>query len=310
MSADSGQTGGIDLGGTKIEARLFAADWTVRESRRLPTPRDSYAELLDALGGQMAWLTAVSGDAALPIGIGSAGIADAETGVMLTSNLPATGRPLAADLARRLGRPVAFVNDCRAFTLSEARMGAGRGFRSVAGLVLGTGVGGGHAVDGALVQGMNGTGGEYGHVAVSAAMATRHALPLLHCGCGRIGCYETLISGPGMGRLALHLTGQAATPAELGGSDRPEARRVMSVWAELVAEMIHMLVLCADPDCIVLGGGLSNIPDLPAILARAASPGLLPGTRLPAIRLAEGGDSSGARGAAMAARPQPTGGAA
>lgn len=293
--------GGIDLGGTKIEAQLFAPDWSVADRRRIDTPRD-YPALVAAMAAQIDWLRQAAG-AEIPVGVAAAGLVNPDTGHAYTANLPATGHPFPADIARAAGQPVTYVNDCRALALSEAAFGAGRGRNPVVGLILGTGIGGGVVTNGALLSGHALTGGEFGHFAASAAVVAAHNLPVHRCGCGRMGCTETYIAGPGLARLAQTLTGRALTPQEIAvlkDSD-PEVARVWAVWCEIVAEMLLTLTFTIDPEIVVLGGGLSKIAGVASDLAGALARAQLPGFRIPAIVIAEGGDASGARGAAFAA---------
>ena len=301
-------TGGIDLGGTKIEARLFDKHWAIVESRRVPTPTDSYEELLAVLVDQVRWLDDVAGSEDLPVGVGIPGLIDQTTGHMLTANLPATGKSLPLDLMRNVGKAVTIINDCRAFTLSEAVLGAGRGHAAVLGMIIGTGVAGGYAVNGALVPNLNGMAGEFGHSPIPAQLVADHGFPLLPCKCGRIGCFESLIAGPGLTQLARNMTGRTVSVADIAAASEKgdsDLSSVYDAWTATVAELIKTLMMALDPQCIVLGGGLSKIPNVCAHLANAARPGLLAGTKLPHICLAEGGDSSGTRGAALAARLEP-----
>ncbi len=292
---------GIDLGGTKIEAQLFAPDWSVAHHRRIDTPRD-YPGLVAAMAEQVAWADEASGKT-IPVGIAAAGLVNPETGHAYTANLPATGKPFPADIAAAAGRPVTYVNDCRALALSEATFGAGRGMSPVAGLILGTGIGGGVAVGGRLLAGHSLTGGEFGHFTLSAHLLEKHALPVHRCGCGRSGCTETYLSGPGLARLAGALTGRPLSSREIveGRAGDPDLARVWQVWCELAAEMIVTLVFTIDPEVIVLGGGLSQARGIADDLSAATQRAQLPGFRIPAIRVAQGGDASGARGAAYAA---------
>ena len=289
---------GIDLGGTKIEAQVFDFGWNRLESRRIATPK-TYAALVAAMADQIAWIDARSPD--LPIGIAAAGLINPATGLALTANLPATGHRFPADIAAA-SRPITYINDCRAQALSEAIFGAARGYHSALALNLGTGVAGGIVLGGKLLPGPTGLGGEFGHFALAAHVVTAHNLPILRCGCGRLGCTETYIAGPGLSRLAAHLTGQTLTPEEI--TDRrtdPGIDRVWQVWCDLTAELIHTLCLTVDPECIVLAGGLSRAPGLIADLTAALARAQLPGYSPPLIKLAEGGDTTGARGAAYAA---------
>lgn len=292
---------GIDLGGTKIEAQIFAADWRVTKRRRIETPRD-YNGLVAAMADQIAWIDATTGTTP-PVGVAAAGLVNPATGLAYTANLPATGHPFPADISRAAGRDVTYINDCRALTLSEAIFGAGRGMTPVAGLIIGTGIGGGVAVDGRLIPGPAMVGGEFGHTYAPAHLVAQHGLPVVRCGCGRMGCIETLIAGPGLTRIAQTITGQALTPPEVIAAKAKDqkAAQTYAIWCELVAELLMTLSFTIDPAVIVLGGGLSNIPGLVADLTAAQTKVQLPGFVIPKIMLAEAGDASGARGAAYAA---------
>jgi predicted NBD/HSP70 family sugar kinase len=301
--------GGIDLGGTKIEACLFDPELTEIARRRVPTPRQSFDELLDALVAQYEWLRAEAGTIALPVGVGIPGLIERSTGLSLTSNLPATNRPLHDALSRRLGFSVPVDNDCKCFALSEANGGAGEGYDTVFGLILGTGCGGGVCHKGRLVQGHNGLPGEVGHFGIAMNAAPQVTLPLRHCNCGRYGCYETLVSGPGLTALAKSLKGlelspeQIASGAAAGDGDLAE---ILAIWADIVGELLRTIQGTVDPDCVVLGGGLSRIEGVAELLLGRMPGHFIAGMRAPAILVARYGDSSGVRGAAMlAARQQP-----
>ncbi len=297
--------GGIDVGGTKIEATLFDANWQILETRRISTPTDSYNNLLAEILAQYRWLESISNSANTPIGIGVPGIIDRTTGHMIIANLPVAGRNLRDDLIKQVDHPVPVVNDCRAFTLSEAKLGAGRGYSIVQGLILGTGVAGGLAVNSKLIYGKNGAAGEFGHTPIPATLSSKFSLPLSTCGCGQTGCYETLISGPGMVNLAASMFNLTTTPPEIASAAArgdEVTGQIMDIWAEITCALIRSIILVVDPDCIVLGGGLSNIPGIADRLIRQLPIGLLSGVNIPQILLAEGGDSSGVRGAAMVAQ--------
>lgn len=292
---------GIDLGGTKIEAQIFAEGWHVAARRRIPTPQD-YDALVAAMAEQIAWARQEAGGS-LPVGISAAGLVNPETGHAFTANLPATGKPFPADIEAATGQRVTYVNDCRALALSEAVFGAALGLTPVACVILGTGVGGGVAVDGRLLSGHAMVGGEFGHFAAPAYLVAQYGLPVVRCGCGRIGCTETYIAGPGLQRIAKALTGRDLTPQEIAAAKAtdPDVARVWSVWCDFVAEMIITLSFTFDPAAVVLGGGLSQIAGVTGDISAALSRAQLPGFRIPQVLLAEGGDASGARGAAYAA---------
>jgi predicted NBD/HSP70 family sugar kinase len=291
---------GIDLGGTKIEAQVFGSDWQVQDRRRVETPR-TYPALVSTLAEIIAWIDAKAPH--LPIGVSAAGLINGATGLALTANLPATGKPFPADLQRVTQRRIRFVNDCRALTLSEAVFGAARGQSPAIGLILGTGLGGGVAIEGRLVEGPSGTGGEFGHFPLSAVPVVRYGLPLLPCGCGRAGCTETLLAGPGLTRLHHHFTGQTLDPPHIaaGRKSDPLIAKSWGVWLELLTDLLITLTMTIDPACIVLGGGLSQIAGLLDDLRPQLSAAQLASFSVPDLKLADGGDASGARGAAWAA---------
>lgn len=291
---------GIDLGGTKIEAQVFDARWHVLAKHRMATPGD-YPSLINAIDLMFQWIDGQAPN--LPVAIASAGLTNKNTGLALSSNLPTTGQDFTGDITTKVGRHIYFINDCRAFTLSEAIFGAARGQSPVVGLILGTGVGGGLVVHEKLVLGADDLSGEFGHSAAPAALVVAHELPMVECGCGRIGCIETLISGPGMVRIAKSVTGQNMTTFDLVNAREtdPAAAKVWQIWCDLVAELCLSLTLTIDPKVIVLGGGLSRIKGVDADLQAALAQVQFKGFPVPDICLAEGGDASGARGGAFAA---------
>jgi N-acetylglucosamine kinase len=292
---------GIDLGGTKIETQIFDANWVCVDRCRIDTPQN-YDALVQALTDQIIWADHRAGTT-LPLGIGAAGLLNPKTGMAYTANLPAMGLPLRGDIEAALGRKITYINDCRALVLSEAVFGAGRGKSPVAGLILGTGIGGGLAIDGRLAPGFAAVGGEFGHFTASAHLIASYKLPLVNCGCGRIGCTETLISGPGLTRIARRFTGQALAPEHLVAARAANAMaaQAWAVWCDLLADLLITLVFTLDPAAIVIGGGMSKIPDLMVDMTKALSQAQLPGFAIPELLIAQGGDASGARGAAYAA---------
>ena len=289
---------GIDLGGTKIEAQVFAPDWSLAARQGWPTP-NAYPALVAAMVTAIRWCE--SHGANLPIGISAAGLINPRTGLALTSNLPATGKPFPEDIAKAAQRKISWINDCRALTLSEATLGAARGADPAIGLILGTGVAGGVVTGGKLLPSPAATGGEFGHFPLAAAPITAHGLPILPCGCGRLGCAETYLSAPGLARIATHLTGQTHSPETVvaARAESPRFAQAWDIWLDLATDFLVTLLLTIDPQVIVLGGGLSRAPGLTDDLTRRLTQATLKGFPIPAIRLAEGGDASGARGAAL-----------
>lgn len=292
---------GLDLGGTKIEAQVFADDWQLLGRRRVATPR-SYADLLNALADMVSWADHLAAGP-VSVGIGAAGAVNPRDGRVLAANLVADGQLLPADLVARLGRPVSYLNDSHALALSEAVFGAGQPFASVFALVLGTGIGGGHVRDGRLQSGFSGLGGEVGHLSAPAHLVQAHGLPVVDCACGRRGCIETLISGAGLSRMAQALTGERRSAPQIIAARKDDARmaQLWQVWCALAADLVQTLVLTLDPDCILLGGGLSDIAGVVDDLTRAVALAQFDGFDCPVILRATGGAASGARGAAYAA---------
>ena len=297
--------GAIDLGGTKIEACLFDAQLHALDSRRTPTPGDSYAALLDAIVAQCQWLRTIAADPHLPIGIGIPGLVDPKTGLSNTANLRSMGQPLQADLRRRLGDAIAVENDCKCFAFSECHGGASQGYQLVLGLIMGTGLGGGVCQQGELMLHHNALAGEVGHIPLPANLLHAWHLPLIACGCGRVGCYETLVSGTGLARLSQHLCGvsvQAQAVFEGHASGVEALQQVYTVWLELLCALLDTVQLVLDPQCIVFGGGLSRAPSLVEDVSRRYASGLLRGISAPDFKVARFGDSSGIRGAAIHAQ--------
>jgi fructokinase len=290
---------GVDLGGTKIEAVVLADDGTIVVRRRVATPRDDYAATVDTVGHLVEAVEGETGRCS-PVGIGMPGTISPATGRVKNANSTwLNGRPLREDLESRLGRPVRLANDANCFALSEARDGAGAGARVVFGVILGTGVGGGIVVDGRLLTGPNAVAGEWGHNPLPWPTAAEWPGP--PCYCGRTGCVELFLSGPGLSREHEQRTGEVREAAEIGlaAAQGEEASLAsLETYAHRLARGLAMVVNVLDPDVIVLGGGLSNLAALYA--------------RLPALwgefvfsdrvdtRLAppRHGDSSGVRGAA------------
>lgn len=297
--------GGIDLGGTKIEARLFDERMAELARHRIATPTDTYDNMVDGIAQQIAWLRQQSADPVRAIGLGTPGLLNPNTGVILTANLPATGQNMARDINRRAKAilpnvHVHLLNDSRAATLSEATLGPGKSYRSVICLAIGTGVAGGHAIDGQLIHDRNGQNCEFGHLPLPAEFIAKHNLPLLPCACGLNACFETFLSGPGLSRLAYHKLGKEVT-AEQIMTDECLAN-IKSIWLDLLASMIGVIARTSDPDIVILGGGVGMSPGLPDLLQNYLAQYLLGNTEPPTITQAQFGDASCALGAALYAR--------
>lgn len=292
---------GIDVGGTKIEAQIFDANWTCVDLRRVETPK-TYDAIVAQIAALVQWADETA-SVTLPVGVGSAGRVNPQTGLTYGANLPITGKPFPADIAQAVERPITYMNDCRALLLSEVTFGVGRGAALVAGLILGTGVGGGLALNGQLLPIYSGVGGEFGHFSASAHLISKYDLPIIRCGCGRDGCSETLVSGPGLTRIARHVSGldMSAEVLAVEKASNPEAAKVWKIWCDLLADLLMTVVFNSDPEMIVIGGGLSKIPNLARDVSAALQRAQLPGFSIPHLAIASGGDASGARGTAYAA---------
>jgi fructokinase len=277
---------GVDLGGTKIEAIVLDGAREVLR-KRVATPRGDYAATIAAV----AALVGEAGHGT--VGVGIPGALSRVTGLVKNANSTwLIGKPLQQDLERALGREVRLENDANCFALSEAMDGAGKGAGVVFGVILGTGVGGGIVAHGRLLTGPNAIAGEWGHNPLPAP--TAQDLPLPGCYCGRAGCIETYLSGPGLSREHKALTGSRLGAEEIASLQGESLRRYEERLARALASVINVL----DPDVIVLGGGMSNVERLYTEVPRLWSRHVFSdhvATRL--VRNAHG-DSSGVRGAA------------
>jgi len=285
---------GIDLGGTKTEIiALEGSDERLR--RRLPTPQGDYPATLRTIARLVREAEVELGRQG-SVGIGIPGTRSPDHGQIKNSNsVCLIGQDLQGDLERLLQRPVHLANDADCFTLSEASDGAGAGASSVFGVILGTGVGGGIVIHGRPLAGPNAIAGEWGHNPLP--WRTPEDGPARRCYCGLDDCIETFLSGPGWAaRSDLGL--QAAELAELARRGEPAADQALATYCEHLARALASVINILDPEVIVLGGGLSNIPALyervPPLLVRHVFSDQV-NTRL--VR-ARHGDSSGVRGAA------------
>jgi fructokinase len=290
---------GVDLGGTKIEAIAQDSGTPVAVRRRVATPRD-YAGSLDAIVRLVAEIEAEAGRTG-SVGVGIPGVVGHATGLVKNANSTwLIGRPLLADLEARLARPVRVANDANCFTLSEAIDGAGQGFETVFGVILGTGVGGGIAIRQRIHEGPNQIAGEWGHDPLPwMTDDERAAAP--ECYCGKRGCVETFLSGPGFERDHARLSGAERSSREIvraaTGGD-PAARRSLERYGDRLARALAAVINLLDPDAIVLGGGMSNLPDLPSTVSAALPRYVFSDTVLTKVVPNAHGDSSGVRGAA------------
>jgi len=285
---------GIDLGGTKIEAALLHQDGRLDPRIRVPTPQGEYEATLDAIAGLVSDLPA--GEDNTPVGICTPGAISPATGRLRNSNsVCLNGKPLLEDLQARLRRPVRIANDADCFALSEASNGAGTGANSVFGVILGTGTGGGIVINGHLLTGPNAIAGEWGHNPLPWPDANE--IPGPACYCGKRGCIETFLSGPGLARDH----GGSADPqliAQAAESGQADAVATMERYHDRLARALASVINILDPEVIVLGGGLGQISSLyqevPLLLPNYVFSDTVRTRILPPAH----GDSSGVRGAA------------
>jgi fructokinase len=294
---------GIDLGGTKISALAIAEDGRALARRRLVTPI-GYSETLAALAAVVQALEDELGQQGLPVGLGLPGVIDSEAGRVQAVNLPwLTGRPFAQDLSVKLGRFVPMANDANCFALAEALEGAGMGAEVVFGVVLGTGVGAGIVVKGRCLAGAHGIAGEWGHTPLPWRMV-EDGSPL-PCPCGRIGCLETVLGGSGLLGIYRRLGGEAHSAIDIAEAFRhnnQKAEDALHLYFSALARALASVINLLDPDAVVLGGGLSDLPGLLESVSRLWRGWALvaePRTRL--VRARYGADG-GVRGAAWLAR--------
>jgi len=250
----------VDLGGTKIEAIALDDGGRTLARLRRPTPREDYDATLEAIASLVGEIEGSLGMRGT-VGIGMPGALSRATGRVKNANSTwLNGRPLAQDLERRLARPLRFANDANCFALSEAVDGAAAGAGAVFGVILGTGTGGGVVVGGRIWTGPNAIAGEWGHNPLPWPRDDERPGP--SCYCGRSGCIETFLSGPGLARDHRQATGEALDAAEIAASAGRGDRRALATldrYEERMARALASVINVLDPDVIVLGGGLSNL---------------------------------------------------
>lgn len=290
---------GLDIGGTKISAIALDATGAPAATTRCETPR-TYASTLATVGRIVGELESRTGEAAPRIGISLPGVVDAADGAVLAVNLPwLGGRPFVTDLSMVLGRPVKIVNDANAMVLSEAMDGAAAGAGVVFGVILGTGVGGGLVVDRRIVSGANGLTGEWGHTPLP--WRTEDDGPSSPCSCGKVGCLETRLAGAGLSAAYGRVAGREILPPEIAARALEGERTALEVLAEhrhALARAMAAVIQFIDPDVIVIGGGLSDLPGLIEGVAPLIENWTLAPPRKTRIARATHGADSGVRGAA------------
>jgi len=290
---------GIDLGGTKIEAIALAESGEVLERRRVQTPQGDYRATVEAIVALVDGIEAQL-DEEGSVGVGIPGAISPASGLVKNANSTwLIGQPLLLDLSEELGRQVRLANDANCFAISEATDGAAAGAGIVFGVILGTGTGGGVVVNGQLLTGINAISGEWGHNPLPWPLADE--LPGAECYCGKAGCIETWLSGPGFERDYAHHAGRALPAvhiARLAEEGDHLAEAALARYEDRLARALASVINVLDPEVIVLGGGMSNIARLyrnvPAIWGDYVFSDEVATRLLPPVH----GDSSGVRGAA------------
>jgi fructokinase len=290
---------GVDLGGTKIEVIALGSAGEVLARWRCDSPRGDYQATLHAVRDCVAHVESHTG-ARGSVGIGTPGALSRVTGLLKNSNSTwLNGKPIVADLERVLGRPVRIANDADCFALSEAIDGAAAGAGVVFGVIVGTGTGAGIVVDGRPLHGPNGIAGEWGHNPLP--WAEELEMPGPPCWCGKRGCIETYLSGPGMAADHERATGTRLAAHEISAralAGDEVCRETLDRYVDRMARALAHVINILDPDVIVLGGGMSNIDMLYEAVPRRW--GRFVFSDAVATRLVHNvhGDSSGVRGAA------------
>jgi fructokinase len=294
---------GIDLGGSKIEARLFDAARRELWRERVATPRDDYRATLTAIADLASRARQHSPNVLPTVGLGTPGSSGALGRIKNANSTCLNGQALQADLGALLGQPIALANDANCLALSESCDGAGAGARSVFAVILGTGVGAGIVIDGRVLDGPNALAGEWGHNPLPAPADDERPGP--RCWCGRSGCVEAWLSGPGLAAdHARHggTTLDAAAIAAQAVAGDPACAATLERHAERLARALAGVINLLDPEVIVFAGGVSLRPGLLAAVQAHLAPHVFGLADDPPLRtrlaLAAHGDASGVRGAA------------
>ena len=289
---------GVDLGGTKVEAVALSGAGAELARRRVATPRD-YDRSVEAVAELVEGVERDAG-ARGTVGVGIPGAVVPATGLVKNANsVWLNGRPLGRDLERRLARPVRLMNDANCFALSEATDGAAAGAGVVFGVILGTGAGGGVVVAGRCLVGANLIGGEWGHNPLP--WPEPNELPGPACYCGKRGCVETWVSGPAFERDHREQTGRARSAPEIvrdAAEGDPAAAATLARYHDRLGRALATVVNVLDPDVVVLGGGMSNVPGLAEAAAAALPRYVFSDSVVTRVVRNRHGDSSGVRGAA------------
>lgn len=289
---------GVDFGGTKIEVAALDADGAFLSRRRVANPKSYDA----AIGSVVRLVTEAEREAGGEgtIGVGSPGSVSPLTGKMRNANSTyLNGRAFKDDLEAALGRPIRLANDANCLALSEVIDGAAAGARVAFAVIIGTGCGGGLAVDGRLIAGVSGIAGEWGHVPLPWAGLDETPGPT--CWCGLHGCLETWISGSGFARDHAEVSGERLTAEEIVEAARAGGHHAAQSFDRYIGRLgraLAMICNILDPDVFVFGGGMSKVEEIYGRLPEAIAPHVFADGWLGRLAPARWGDLSGVRGAA------------
>jgi len=290
---------GVDIGGSKMEIAAIDESGSELLRRRAPAPGESYAKAIAAIA---EFILEAERTLAVrcSVGICTPGAVSRGSGTLKNAYASAlNAMPVKPDLERTLGREVRFANDANCFALSEAVDGAAKGARVVFGVILGTGVGGGIVVDGRGIEGANAICGEWGHNSLPWPLPGETPGP--RCACGRDGCIEAFLSGPGLARDHLLATREAREPADIAARAESGDRGcagTLERYEERLARALASVINLLDPEVIVLGGGLSNTDRLYRNVPARWGPYVYSESVVTSLVKAAHGDASGVRGAA------------
>lgn len=296
---------GVDLGGTKIEIIVLSDDNRTLFRHRVATPQGNYEKTLGAIVDLFQLAEKTTG-ALNAVGVGIPGAISQKTGRIKNANsICLIGQDLKADLQSRLGCAVYLSNDANCFALSEAVDGAGKGAKTVFGVIIGTGCGGGLVINGQSLDGVNFIAGEWGHNPLPWLGADETALP---CYCGKSGCTETFLSGPGFAKHFELSSGQSLSAQEIvalsegDSSLSHSAQEALERYCVWLAKGLASVINIFDPEVIVLGGGMSNIDYVYQRVPEIWGNWVFSDQVLTKLAKAKWGDSSGVRGAAWLTR--------
>ena len=290
---------GIDLGGTKIEIIALDSSGSELVRQRVATPVNDYQQVLKTIVDLIDFAEQKTGQQG-SIGIGTPGAISPATGLLRNSNsVCLNGQPVKQDIEKILGREIRIANDANCFALSEATDGAAQGAATVFAVIVGTGTGAGIVINGKLLTGPNAIAGEWGHNPLPWPVDDE--LPGPDCYCGKQGCIETFLSGPGLSEDYQKLTGQGVTAKEIvsrAEQGEENAEIILVAYEDRMARSLAHVINILDPDVIVLGGGMSNVLRLYKNVPAQWGQYVFSDKVFTKLVLPEYGDSSGVRGAA------------